>query len=150
MPFLIAAVSATSPAHALWDDKLEVFVQENITWDDDVFRLSDKVNCGAEIGNCRAATPTTPRARASSSTRPTACSTRPAAFTWYRANYRHFNDLDHDGYIGRAAWLWAVTPHLTGDLGYSQTRGLSSFANIQGRRPRPRHDEDGVRPTRRG
>jgi exopolysaccharide biosynthesis operon protein EpsL len=133
--FLIGALWAASPAHALWDDKLEVFVQENVTRDDNVFRLSDKVDAGAEIGDSRRGDTVYTTSAGFFLDAPYSLQRWQAAYTWYRANYRHFNDLDHDGYIGRASWLWAVTPNLTGDLAYNQVRGLSSFANIQGRRP---------------
>lgn len=134
--FLIAAfAAAVSPAHALWDDKLEVFVQENVTHDDNIFRLSDKADAASEIGDSHRGDTVYTTSLGFFLDAPYSLQRWQLAYTWYRANYSHFSDLDHDGYIGKAAWLWAVTPHLTGDLGYNQVRALSSFANIQGRRP---------------
>jgi exopolysaccharide biosynthesis operon protein EpsL len=133
--FLAATLAAAFPAHALWDDKLEVFVQENVTRDDNVFRLSDQADAGAEIGDSRRGDTVYTTSLGFFLDVPYSLQRWRLDYTRYRADYRHFNDLDHDGYIGRAAWLWAVTPDITGDLTYNQSRGLSSFANIQGRRP---------------
>jgi len=132
---LIAALAAAFPAHALWDDKLEVFVQENLTHDSNVFRLSDKIDAGGQLGDSRRADNVSTTSLGFFLDAPYSLQRWQLAYTWYRANYSHFNDLDHDGYIGKASWLWAVTPELTGDVGYNQSRGLSSFANIQGRQP---------------
>jgi hypothetical protein len=43
--------------------------------------------------------------------------------------------LSHRGHTARAAWLWSVTPRLTGELVYQEQEVLANFANIQGRQP---------------
>jgi exopolysaccharide biosynthesis operon protein EpsL len=132
---LAACVAAALPAHALWEDRLEVFAQENITHDSNVFRLSKNVDAGGAIGDSQRSDNIFTTALGFSLDAPYSLQRWQLAYTWYDANYRHFNDIDHRGYTGRAAWLWSVTPELTGELTYQQARGLASFANIQGRRP---------------
>ena len=49
---------------------------------------------------------------------------------WNR--YHRFDHLDFDGDIWRAAWLWAASRELNGDIGASETTGLASFATFRG------------------
>ena len=126
---LAASLAAAFPSWALWDDKLEVFAQVNATHDSNVFRLSDNVEAGP-----RSDTAITTAAGFALDV-PWSLQRFQAGFTWYDARYRRFEDLDHRGHRGTANWLWSITPRLTGDLGFVQTRGLASFANIQGRTP---------------
>jgi exopolysaccharide biosynthesis operon protein EpsL len=132
---LAACVAAAFPAHALWEDKVEVFAAENVTYDSNVFRLSKNIDAGGVIGDPKRSDDIFTTSLGFTLDVPYSLQRWQASYTWYDANYRHFNDLDHRGYTGRAAWLWSISPELTGDLTYQQARGLASFANIQGRRP---------------
>ena len=128
------AVAAGLPAHALWDDRLEVFVQENVTHDSNIFRISDNVSTDAIRSSVRGDTIFTTSAGFLLDV-PVSLQRFQADFRWYDARYRRFDDLDHTGHIARAAWLWALTTRFTGDVTYNEQRGLASFANIQGREP---------------
>src|SRR3954463_531002 len=46
--------------------------------------------------------------------------------------YNNFSTLDSDTLNYRAAWLWALTPRLTGTLSTDQTQGQASFAQFGG------------------
>ena len=126
---------AALPARALWEDRLEVFVQENVTRDTNVFRLSKNVDPGGTIGESARGDTIYTTSVGFGLDVPWSLQRFQLGYTWYDVRYRRFEDIDHRGYTGRAAWLWSVTPHITGDLGFQQARGLASFANIQGRRP---------------
>src|SRR5688572_16085812 len=47
---LVAALLGASPAHALWGDRIEVFAGHNVTYDSNVFRISDDRDPQATIG----------------------------------------------------------------------------------------------------
>ena len=46
-----------------------------------------------------------------------------------RADYNHFDELDHSAYDGIAGWRWAAGRALDGELGWRGTRRLDSFDN---------------------
>jgi exopolysaccharide biosynthesis operon protein EpsL len=131
----VAALAAAFPSWALWDDKLEVFAQENITRDSNVFRLPAASDPCVAINSCDKDDTIYTTSLGFIFDVPYSLQRWQLAYTWYDARYRRFEDLDHDGHIARAAWLWSVTPALTGELSYEDEKGLASFANIQGRRP---------------
>ncbi len=132
---LAASLAAAIPSWALWEDKLEVFAQENITRDNNVFRLSEGTDAAAEIGTSQRSDTIYTTSLGFLLDVPYSLQRWQLAYTWFDARFKNFDDVNHRGHIGRAAWLWSVTPHLTGDVGYQTQRALASFANIQGRRP---------------
>ena len=128
------ALLLPTPSWALFRDELEVFASENVTYDSNVLRLSRDVPAGA-AGADRRSDWTSTTGVGFNLNLPVSLQRFELGYTWYAARYDRFKDLDHDGHSGRAVWNWAVTPRITGDLGYQEQRGLASFANIQGRRP---------------
>ena len=132
---LVAALSTAFPSWALWDDKLQVFAQENITYDSNVFRLPGASDPCVSINSCAKDDTIFTTSLGAILDIPYSLQRFQAAYTWYDARYRRFDDLDHQGHVARAAWLWAVTPRLTGEISYDDQEGLASFNNIQGRRP---------------
>lgn len=132
---LVAALSASLPTWALWDDKLTVFAQENITYDSNVFRLPDASDPCVSIGSCAKDDTIFTTSLGAILDIPYSLQRFQLAYTWYDARYRRFEDIDHQGHVGRAAWLWSVTPDVTGEISYEDQEGLAAFNNIQGRRP---------------
>ena len=47
------ALLAPATASALWEDRLEIFAAENVTYDNNVFRISDRLDSGSAIGDSR-------------------------------------------------------------------------------------------------
>ena len=128
---LAAACAAAFPAHALYGDRIEVFAAENLTYDSNVFRIPDSADAASVIGSSQ-------RGDWSSITTLGVTSDLPYSLQRFRVDasvfatrYQDFKDLDFNGYSARANWLWAVTPSVTGELGASQSKTLSSFANFQ-------------------
>jgi exopolysaccharide biosynthesis operon protein EpsL len=132
---LAAALLNAFPSWALWGDKLEVFAQENVTYDDNIFRLPASSDPCVSINSCAKDDTVFTTSLGFTFDIPVSLQRFTGGFTWYDARYRRFDDLDHDGHIARAGWFWSVTPDITGELSYSEEKGLASFANIQGRRP---------------
>jgi exopolysaccharide biosynthesis operon protein EpsL len=121
-----AALLPAAEATALWDDKLELFIQETVTYDDNVFRLPDGVN---PVG-------ATKRSDTSFTTSPGFNLDIPysrqrfvGGLRWNFVRYNTFKELDFDGHEARAAWLWQAGNDLSGQLGYTQTEALASLAN---------------------
>jgi exopolysaccharide biosynthesis operon protein EpsL len=58
-----------------------------------------------------------------------------AAYTWSDTRYSQFSYLDFTGYEGRATWQWEIAGETAGELGYSKSSTLASFANTQSTAP---------------
>jgi exopolysaccharide biosynthesis operon protein EpsL len=124
-----AIILPATDAAALWDDKVELFVAETVTYDDNVFRISGSLDPVTTIG--------------SSSRADTYYTTSPGfkfdvalgrqrfagGVTWNFARYERFTVLDFDGHDGRAAWQWKVGNDWSGTLGYTDTLALASLEN---------------------
>jgi exopolysaccharide biosynthesis operon protein EpsL len=132
---IILALAAPTSALALWDDKLEIYVQENITYDSNVFRLSDKIDATSVTGDSQRDDWIFSTSAGINLDIPWSLQ----RFTLHAAiidnRYQHFKDIDFTGHQVNAAWLWSVTPRVTGTVGYSDEKTLSSFANTQVRQP---------------
>jgi exopolysaccharide biosynthesis operon protein EpsL len=46
-------------------------------------------------------------------------------------NYNRFSDLDHTAYLLGGNWAYQAGPDISGDLGYSRSRRLTSFNELQ-------------------
>lgn len=132
--FLLLAV-ATPSAQAFFDDKLSVFVQENITRDSNVFRISDKVDPNLSINSPNKGDTIYITALGFALDLPVSLQRLQLSYTFLDTRYQRFSDVDHRGHDARASYVWAYTSRLTGSVGYTEQETLSSFANIQGRRP---------------
>jgi exopolysaccharide biosynthesis operon protein EpsL len=133
---LATAALVPLPAAALFKDRVEVFAAENVTYDDNVFRLSPGVDTRSAIGSDTRSDTISTTSVGASLDLPYSLQRFQASYTWFANRYNHFDTLNFNGHSARAAWLWAVTPELTGDLGYTDTRTLANFANLIGTRNR--------------
>jgi exopolysaccharide biosynthesis operon protein EpsL len=132
---LLAALLAPAPAWALWDDHLEVFAVENVTYDSNVFRISRNLDSVAAIGTSDRSDTVYTTSLGFGLDVPVSLQRFRLGYVWYDARYQNFKDVNHRGHAANAAYLWSITPRITGELGYTEQEGLASFANIQGRRP---------------
>ena len=116
-------------AFALWDDKLTVFAEEKATRDDNVFRLS-KNAAPEDIGvSTRGDTYRTTSLGLTFDV-PVSRQRFQAAFARNDIHYDQLTGLDFTGREGRAIWLWQLGNDASGQLGYTETLALASFANI--------------------
>jgi exopolysaccharide biosynthesis operon protein EpsL len=127
---LAALILAPLPAAALFNDRVEVFAGENVTYDSNLLRLSKDVDPRPFTGSDSRSDWISTTSVGASLDVPWSLQRFQASYTWFRNRYRDFSQLDYDGHTARAAWLWSVTPHLTGDLGYTDSRTLANFANF--------------------
>jgi hypothetical protein len=129
-----AALTAATPALALFDDRVEVWAAENITHDTNVLRLSKHLNA-ASVGAAQLSDTIYTTHLGISGNLPVSQQLFLAEYTRYRSQYHYFKDLDFTGYTARAHWQWLWGQDKNGTLGYTASEGLSSFNNIQGRIP---------------
>jgi len=122
-----AAAIAASPALALWDGKLTPFVEQKVTRDDNVFRLSSNSPGDTYSTTSLGFTFDAPVSRQRFQ----------AGYTWNATRFNEFTDLDFNGHDARALWLWQVGNDLSGQLGYSETFALAPFQYTQRTTPDP-------------
>lgn len=122
-------------ASALWDDRLELYASEAVTSDSNVFRLSKDQNPEAVIGRSSKNDLITTTTVGFNLNAPISRQRVQLGAAFNRNHYRRFGDLDNDGHDARAAWLWQAGDSLNGQLGYTESKRLASFLDIQGTRP---------------
>ena len=120
------------PASALFNVRVEVFAGENLTYDSNIFRISRNLDAQSITGEDRRGDSISTTSLGASLDAPYSLQRFQAGYTWFTNRYDHFKYLNYDGYSGRAAWLWSVTPEATGDVGYTDSRALANFANLTG------------------
>ena len=127
---LAAPLLAPLPAAALFNDRVEVFAAENITYDSNVFRLSKSLDPETVLGTSHKDDWLSTTQLGASADVPYSLQRFQLSYAWLHNRYHRFDQLDYNGHAGRAAWLWSITPELTGDLGYTDTETLANFANL--------------------
>ena len=124
-------------ALALWDDKLQLFVEEKVTHDDNVFRLSKNADPASAIGSTSTGDTYHTTSLGFNFDVPVSRQRFQAGYTWNATRYNRFTGLDLDGHDARATWLWQLGNDLSGQLGYAENLSLASFAYIQTGTPDP-------------
>ena len=129
-------VAALAPAAswALFEDRVELWAAENVTHDTNVLRLSETLN--PLIAHTQQKGDTIYSTHLGASLNATWSQQHlTAEYTWYKTQYHYFKDFDFTGHTVRANLAWVLNPAGKGTLGYSESQGLASFANIQNREP---------------
>jgi exopolysaccharide biosynthesis operon protein EpsL len=124
-------------ALALWDGKLTPFVEEKVTRDDNVFRLSKNVDPATAIGSTSPGDTYQTTSLGLTLDAPLSRQRFQAGYTWSATRFDHFTDLDFTGHDARAIWLWQLGNDLSGQLGYTDNLALAPFAYTQSRTPDP-------------
>jgi len=123
-------------ALALWEDKLTLFAEEKATHDDNVFRISKNVDSAAIGASSRGDTYRT-TSLGFNLDAPVSRQRFQAAFARNDTRYHQLTGLDFTGHDARAMWLWQIGNDLSGQLAYTETLALASFANNQNATPNP-------------
>ena len=116
-------------AFALWDDKLTLFAEEKATHDDNVFRIS-KNAAPEDIGATSRGDTYRTTSLGFNFDVPVSRQRFQAAFARNDTRYDRLTSLDFTGHDARATWLWQLGNDASGQLGYTETFALASFANI--------------------
>ena len=126
------AFAPATTAFALWDDRLELFVSQTITRDDNVFRISESLDPAVVLGSSSKGDTYSTTSLGFNLDAPVSRQRLQARLAWNITRYERFTVLNlDDGHDGRVAWLWRVGNDLDGRLEYSDTRALASLANTR-------------------
>src|SRR6266704_6366672 len=125
--FAAGLLMPVTRAFALWDDKLQLFAEEKVTHDDNIFRISKDLDRDTYRTTSLGFNLDAPVSRQRFQ----------LGYTWNATRYNQFTDLDSDGHDARATWLWQLGNDASGQLGYTETFALASFAFIQSATPDP-------------
>jgi exopolysaccharide biosynthesis operon protein EpsL len=126
---LMAALASTH-AFALFNDRVEIWAAENITHDSNIFRISDDVSPSSIGAPKRGDTIYTTHLGVNLNI-PVSLQKFEATYDWYRTRYDTLGALDYDGHRARAAWIYEIERKVSGVVSANETKGLSSFSNIQ-------------------
>ncbi len=116
-------------AFALWDDKLTLFAEEKATRDDNVFRISKNAAPEDILVPSRGDTYRTTSLGFTFDV-PVSRQRFQAAFSRNDNRYDQLTALNFTGHEARATWLWQLGNDASGQLGYTETLALASFANV--------------------
>lgn len=128
------ALLAAQPAAAFYNDRFEVFADETMTWDSNVFRLSDAIDAQRVLGRSDKGDWFNVHSLGATLDVPYSLQRFQAGYTWFATRYHRFDQLNFNGHYARANWLWAITPHFHGDAGVTDSTSLANFAVFSGTR----------------
>jgi exopolysaccharide biosynthesis operon protein EpsL len=130
--FLCLLALAALPAHAQDTPRVTPFVEETVTTDDNVFRLSDQLDPLTVIRYpARGDTFRTTSIGVTADV-PVSLQRFDVTLTYNSVRYDRFHDLDYDGYDLRGRWLWQIGRSLSGELGVTESYSLAPFAETLG------------------
>jgi exopolysaccharide biosynthesis operon protein EpsL len=118
-------------AVALWDDRLELFVAQTLTRDDNVFRISSGLDPAAALGSSSKGDTSSTTSLGFNLDVPVSRQRFQGGVTWNKTRYDRFTVLNWDGHQGQGIWLWQVGNDISGKLGYTETLSLGWLANVQ-------------------
>ncbi len=132
---LAALALPAAPATGQVSDRLSAFVEERVAHDDNVFRLSKDANASAVIGSPSRADTLFITSAGLNLDLPVSRQRLLGSLTLSHTHYDRFSNLDYDGHDLRTAWQWQVGDSARGELGYSDSSALASFAYLAGTAP---------------
>src|SRR6266705_1356759 len=125
--FAAGLLMPVARAFALWDDKLQLFAEEKVTHDGNIFRISKDLDPEGDTYRTTSL--------GFNLDAPVSRQRFQMGYTWNATRYNRFTDLDSDGHEARAIWLWQLGNDASGQLGYPEPSALASFAFPQRRTP---------------
>ena len=129
---LALALAAPAPAWSFFNDRVELWFNETLVRDSNVFRLSRNIDLERTLGTSDTADRILTHTVGVTAGIPVSLQRFEASYAHFWTRYQRFDHLDFDGDVARAAWMWAVTREFNGELSYTQTEGLASFAAFRG------------------
>lgn len=126
-------VGAPPPAESAPQGPLfSPFVEETVTADDNVFRISDQVNPMTAIGYPTRSDTSLTTAIGLAVDMPVSLQHIQASFAYNIVRYDRFRNLDYDGYDLHGSWLWQLGRNLSGEVGATDSYALATFAQLLG------------------
>lgn len=125
---LVALAAIPFPALALWGDRLELYAQENIVYDSNIFRLSD--TRAAALGVSEKSDTYYVTTVGANLDLPISRQRFRAGLAFHESRFERNKQLNFGGHDASAVWLWQLGNDLNGDLGYTRSKTLASFTNV--------------------
>jgi exopolysaccharide biosynthesis operon protein EpsL len=110
--------------------KLKPFVEETLTTDDNVFRISQYLDPATVIGSSSRGDTYRTTNVGLNAEMPLSLQRFVANLTFNSTRYQRFSGLDYDGHNLRGSWLWQAGRNMHGELGYADTVSLAPFAQL--------------------
>src|SRR2546423_12145090 len=126
-----AAATAIDSARADEFDTLNVSISTSLTYDSNIFRLSDSIDPQAALGTSMKSDQisiSTLLLRLDKSLSQQRFQLD-VSETIYR--YKNFSFLDFEAFEYRGAWLWHLTPRISGTLGADRRQALVPFGDVR-------------------
>jgi exopolysaccharide biosynthesis operon protein EpsL len=128
---LVAGLTPSTAAYALWGDRLELFVAQARIRDDNVFRISSQSDPVVVLGTSSKGDVYHTTSFGFNFDVPLSRQRFLGGLSWDDHRYDRFSVLDFRDRHGRAVWQWRAGSRLSGELGYAEERALASLANVQ-------------------
>jgi exopolysaccharide biosynthesis operon protein EpsL len=130
--YCLASLLLLPALHARAQDAAKVtpFVEETLTSDDNVFRISKDVDPATVIGSRSRADTYRTTSFGLSADVPVRLQRFVGSLTFNSTRYQRFSALDFNGHDLRGSWLWQAGKDLSGELGISDTYSLASFSQL--------------------
>jgi exopolysaccharide biosynthesis operon protein EpsL len=128
-----ALLLAAGDAYALFGDRLELFAQERITYDDNLFRIARGVDPRPITGSQSKSDVYTTTTLGLNLNVPYSRQVFQGGWAWNIVRFDKFDNLDLTGHEGRAAWLWQLGNDLSGQIGYTDTKAQAAFTGLGAR-----------------
>lgn len=119
-------------SHALFDGRLEPFVAHAVIHDDNVFRLSERLDPASVLGSSSKSDTYRTTSAGLNLDVPVGRQRIQGGLSFNQNRFDRFSVLDFNERHGRALWQWVAGDDFSGRLGYTTDRALASLANIQG------------------
>jgi hypothetical protein len=135
LPIAVALALAvpSGDAWALFGDRLELFAQERITYDDNVFRVADDADVRAVTRSDQKGDWYSTTSLGFNVRQPWSRQVFEGGWAANITRYKTFDDMDLTGHEGRALWLWQLGNDLSGQLGYTDIKAQAAFAGLGAR-----------------
>jgi exopolysaccharide biosynthesis operon protein EpsL len=128
-----------TPAQGQDTTKITPFVEETLTTDDNLFRISNQVDPVTVIGSPSRGDTYRITSIGLSADVPVSLQRFQATLIYNSSRYDRFHELDYEGYDLRGSWLWQVGRTLSGELGATETYSLTPFSQVLGVAPNHLH-----------
>lgn len=126
----IGAMLWAKNSHALLDGRLVPFLAYAVVHDDNVFRLSEKLDPASVLGTPSKSDTYRTTSAGLNLDVPVGRQRIQGSLSFNQNRYDQFTVLDFNERHAQALWQWAAGDAFSGKLGYTTDRALASLANI--------------------
>ena len=122
----------TATVRAQGEDTLKLKVESSLRFDNNLFRLPADANIDALLGTASAAERIDIHSLSLSFSTTLSLQKFELSASLTNFRYQNFNYLSYLAHNYSAAWRWALTPFLRGNLGSQRQETINNFADYQG------------------